>query len=224
MGKPKAPKVKYIPAPPPPVTVKTPTQSLKTQIELAKVSGEQNRLNMETGANLDRINEEFYTGQDLRRYRARGAEERQLAQTKGAEDRATLGIRGREERLTVGARGAQDRLTVGERGRQTRATQAQLLAGQERQIGLRGQEERRAIGARGTETRATQAQLLSGQERQIGLRGSEERQTTRVRGEEQRAGIRESGSETRRTALQQEAFRRYKENRDYQQAQSAYKS
>ena len=31
---------------------------------------------METGAELDRINEEFYTGQDLRRYRARGAEER----------------------------------------------------------------------------------------------------------------------------------------------------
>ena len=106
MGKPKAPKVKYIPAPPPPTTVKTPTQSLRTQVELAKVSGEQNRLNMETGANLDRINEEFYTGQDLRRYRARGAEERQLAQTKGAEERATLGTRGREERLTVGARGA----------------------------------------------------------------------------------------------------------------------
>ena len=137
MGKPKAPKVKYIPAPPPPVTVKTPTQSLRTQVELAKVSGEQNRLNMETGANLDRINEEFYTGQDLRRYRARGAEERQLAQTKGAEERATLGTRGREERLTVGARGAEDR-----------RTQAQLLAGQERQIGLRG-----------TEARATQAQL-----------------------------------------------------------------
>jgi len=113
---------------------------------------------------------------------------------------------------------------VGERGRQTRQTQAQLLSGQERQIGLRGQEERRAIGARGTETRATQAQLLSGQERQIGLRGSEERQTTRVRGEEQRAGIREAGSETRQTALQQEAFRRYKENRDFQQSRSAYRA
>ena len=110
-GRPPAPRVEYIPAPPPPVTVSTPTQSLRTQIELARVSGEQNRLNMETGANLDRVNEEFYTGQDLRRYRARGAEERQLAQTKGAEDRATLGVRGREERLTVGARGAQDRQT-----------------------------------------------------------------------------------------------------------------
>ena len=67
-GRPPAPRVEYIPAPPPPVTVSTPTQSLKTQIELARVSGEQNRLNMETGAELDRLNEEFYTGQDLRRY------------------------------------------------------------------------------------------------------------------------------------------------------------
>ena len=202
MGKPKAPKVKYIPAPPPPVTVKTPTQSLRTQIELAKVSGEQNRLNMETGANLDRINEEFYTGQDIRRYRARGAEERLLAQTKGSEDRATLGVKGREDRQT----------------------QAQLLAGQERQIGLRGQEERLTVAETGSQTRQTQAQLLAGQERQIGLRGTEERATTRVRGEEQRAGIREAGSETRRTALQQEAFRRYKENRDFQQSRSAYRA
>ena len=213
MGKPKAPKVKYIPAPPPPTTVKTPTQSLRTQIELAKVSGEQKRLNMETGANLDRINEEFYTGQDIRRYRARGAEERLLAQTKGSEDRATLGVRGREERLTVGERGAQDR-----------QTQAQLLAGQERQIGLRGQEERLTVAETGSQTRQPQAQLLAGQERQIGLRGTEERATTRVRGEEQRAGIREAGSETRQTALQQEAFRRYKENRDFQQSRSAYRA
>ena len=191
MGKPKAPKVKYIPAPPPPVTVKTPTQSLRTQIELAKVSGEQNRLNMETGANLDRINEEFYTGQDIRRYRARGAEERLLAQTKGSEDRATLGVKGREDRQT----------------------QAQLLAGQERQIGLRGTEERATTRTRGQETRAT-----------VGETARQERETTRVRGQEQRAGIRESGSETRMTALQQEAFRRYKENRDFQQSRQAYRA
>ena len=81
-GRPPAPRVEYIPAPPPPVTVATPTQSLRTQVELTKISGEQNRLNMETGAELDRINEEFYTGQDLRRYRARGAEERLLKKLK----------------------------------------------------------------------------------------------------------------------------------------------
>ena len=56
-GRPPAPRVEYIPAPPPPVTVATPTQSLRTQVELTKISGEQNRLNMETGAELDRIKE-----------------------------------------------------------------------------------------------------------------------------------------------------------------------
>ena len=135
-GRPPAPRVEYIPAPPPPVTVSTPTQSLKTQVELTRISGEQNRLNMETGAELDRINEEFYTGQDLRRYRARGAEERLLSETKGEQERATTQTRGQEQRLTVG----------------------------------------------------------------------------------------KTGEETRETNLQQEQFRRYKENRDYQQAQSAYKS
>ena len=135
-GRPPAPRVEYIPAPPPPVTVSTPTQSLKTQVELTRISGEQNRLNMETGAELDRINEEFYTGQDLRRYRARGAEERLLTETKGEQERATTETRGEQQRLTVG----------------------------------------------------------------------------------------KTGEETRETNLQQEQFRRYKENRDYQQAQSAYKA
>ena len=146
-GRPPAPRVEYIPAPPPPVTVATPTQSLRTQVELTKISGEQNRLNMETGAELDRINEEFYTGQDLRRYRARGAEERLLKETEGEQTRAT---------------------------RETEGTQ--------------------------------------------------ERSTTQTRGEEQRATIGKSGEETRETALQQGQFRRYKENRDFQQSRDAYKS
>jgi len=146
-GRPPAPRVEYIPAPPPPVTVATPTQSLRTQVELTKISGEQNRLNMETGAELDRINEEFYTGQDLRRYRARGAEERLLKETEGEQTRATRETEGAQERLT-----------------------------------------------------------------------------TQTRGEEQRATIGKSGEETRQTALQQEQFRRYKENRDFQQSRDAYKS
>ena len=146
-GRPPAPRVEYIPAPPPPVTVSTPTQSLQTQIELSRVSGEQNRLNMETGAELDRLNEEFYTGQDLRRYRARGAEERLLSETRGEQERATTQTRGQEERLT-----------------------------------------------------------------------------TQTRGQEQRATVGKTAEETRATNLQQEQFRRYKENRDFQQAQSAYKS
>ena len=110
-GRPPAPRVEYIPAPPPPVTVSTPTQSLKTQVELTRISGEQNRLNMETGAELDRINEEFYTGQDLRRYRARGAEERLLTETKGEQERATTETRGEQQRLTVGKTGEETRAT-----------------------------------------------------------------------------------------------------------------
>ena len=157
-GRPPAPRVEYIPAPPPPVTVSTPTQSLKTQVELTRISGEQNRLNMETGAELDRINEEFYTGQDLRRYRARGAEERLLSETRGEQERATIGTTGAETRRTRETEGAQTRLT--------RETE--------------GQQRRETIGKTAEETRATN--------------------------------------------LQQDQFRRYKENRDFQQAQSAYKS
>ena len=110
-GRPPSPRVEYIPAPPPPVTVSTPTQSLRTQTELATLTGEQTRLNLETGAELDRINEEFYTGQDLRRYRARGAEERLLTETKGEQERATTETRGEQQRLTVGKTGEETRAT-----------------------------------------------------------------------------------------------------------------
>ena len=157
-GRPPAPRVEYIPAPPPPVTVSTPTQSLQTQVELTKISGEQNRLNMETGAELDRINEEFYTGQDLRRYRARGAEERLVRETEGEQTRATRGVEGAETRRTRETEGAQERLT------------------------------------------------------------------TQTRGQEQRATVGKTAEETRATNLQQEQFRRYKENRDFQQSRDAYKS
>ena len=98
-----------------------------------------------------------------------------------------------------------------------------------------GAEQRKTIGTTGRETRLTQAQLLAGQERQIGLRGTEERATTRVRGEEERALTRETGAEQRKTIgttareqrttdLQKEMFRRYKENRDFEQAQSQYRT
>ena len=124
-GRPPSPRVEYIPAPPPPVTVSTPTQSLQTQIELTKISGEQNRLNMETGAELDRINEEFYTGQDLRRYRARGAEERLVRETEGEQTRATRETEGAQERLTTQTRGQEQRATVGKTAEETRATNLQ---------------------------------------------------------------------------------------------------
>ena len=168
-GRPPAPRVEYIPAPPPPVTVSTPTQSLKTQVELTRISGEQNRLNMETGAELDRINEEFYTGQDLRRYRARGAEERLLSETRGEQERATVATTGAETRRTRETEGAQTRLT-----RQTE--------------------------------------------------GAETRRTRETEGQQRRETIGKTAEETRATNLQQEQFRRYKENRDFQQSRDAYKS
>ena len=124
-GRPPAPRVEYIPAPPPPVTVSTPTQSLRTQTELTKLTGEQTRLNMETGAELDRINEEFYTGQDLRRYRARGAEERLLSETRGEQERATIGTTGTETRRTRETEGQQRRQTIGKTAEETRATNLQ---------------------------------------------------------------------------------------------------
>ena len=124
-GRPPAPRVEYIPAPPPPVTVSTPTQSLKTQTELTKLTGEQTRLNMETGAELDRVNEEFYTGQDLRRYRSRGAEERLVRETEGEQTRATRETSGAQERLTTQTRGQEQRATVGKTAEETRETNLQ---------------------------------------------------------------------------------------------------
>ena len=146
-GRPPAPRVEYIPAPPPPVTVSTPTQSLQTQVELTRISGEQNRLNMETGAELDRINEEFYTGQDLRRYRARGAEQRHLKETTAEQERATLRTRGTETRRTRETEGAQTRQT-----RETEGTQERLTTQ------TRGQEQRAGIRESGSETRRTALQ------------------------------------------------------------------
>ena len=212
-GRPPAPRVEYIPAPPPPVTVSTPTQSLRTQTELMKVTGEQTRLNMETGSQLDRLNEEFYTGQDLRRYRARGAEERLLSETRGEQERATIGTTGAETRATRRTEGAETRATRQTEGQQTRLTRETEGAQTRRTRETEGAQTRLTRQTEGSETRQTQAQLLSGQERQIGLRGRE-----------QRAAIGKSGEEARRTALQQEAFRRYKENRDFQQSRDAYKS
>ena len=157
-GRPSPPSISYIPAPPPPVTQQVTSQSLQSQIELAKVGGAQQRLNLETGAKLDRTNEEFFATQDIRR----------------------LGAQGTEQRLGIKETGAQNRLT----------TQAE-----------------------GTERRLT-----------VGAMGEQERKTTAVKGSEERKGIQTRGEETRATAKQEELFRRYKENRDYDQSRAAYRS
>lgn len=71
----------------------------------------------------------------------------------------------------------------------------------------------RQIGLTGTEQRKTQADLLAGQERQIGLTGAEERLTVGKQAQEQRE-----------TELQQELYRRYREEKDYSQARSAFRA
>ena len=73
---PPPPTIVYSPPPPPPAPpTPVPTQSLQTQTALNEVSGAQQRLNMELGAQLDRTNSEFFAGQDIRRTQAAGAEE-----------------------------------------------------------------------------------------------------------------------------------------------------
>ena len=54
--------------------------------------------------------------------------------------------------------------------------------------------------------------------------GTEERKTVATTGEQQRETIGKTATEQRTTDLQQEMFRRYKENRDYEQAQNQYRS
>ena len=157
-GRPPAPSVQYIPAPPPPQTQQVQSQSLESQIKLSEIAGAQQRLNLQEGAKLDRTNEEFFAGQDIRR----------------------LGAQGAEQRLGIKETGAQNRLT----------TQAE-----------------------GTERRLT-----------VGAMGEQERKTTAVKGSEERKGIQTRGEETRATAKQEELFRRYKENRDYDQSRAAYRS
>jgi hypothetical protein len=171
MGKKKAPapQVTYSPPPPAPVIVQTPTQAVRTESALSEVAQAQQRLNMELGAQLDRTNEEFFAGQDIRRTQAVGAETRLGQRVAGEEERAGIRVTGQESRL------------------------GQRVAGEEERAGIR----------------------VTGEESRLGQR---------VAGEEQRETIGKTGTETRMTDLQQEMFRRYKENRDYEQAQQQYRA
>jgi hypothetical protein len=190
--KPPAPQIVYSPPPPPPAPpTQVPTQSLQTQVALNETSGAQQRLNMELGAQLDRTNAEFFAGQDVRRY-----------QSQGAEGRMSIATSGEQQRLGYAAAGEQERLGIAATGEQARSVQAQLLAGQERQIGLTGGESRR-----------TQQERFTGETGLIRETGTQQRET-----------VGRTASEQRMTDLQQEMFRRYKEDRDYTQAQRQYRT
>jgi hypothetical protein len=175
-----APQTTYTPPPPPPTIVQTPTQAVRTESALSEVAQAQQRLNMELGSQLDRTNEEFFAGQDIRRTQAVGAETRLGQRVAGEEERAGIRVTGEESRF------------------------GQRVAGQEERAGIR----------------------TTGRESRLGQRvaGQEERAGIRTTGKEQRETIGKTGTETRTTDLQQEMFRRYKENRDYEQAQQQYRS
>ena len=197
------------------------SQSLQTQVALNEAANKQQILNMEKGAELDRINAEFFAGQDIRRTQAAGAENRLATQTAGEETRATQRVAGEEDRARITTTGLEYRKGLETAGSQDRLTQADLLAGQERQIGLRGQEERAAIRETGAETR--QLRETEGAQQRLGIEttGAQERLSEAERGRQQRLGIETTGAQQRKTNLQQEMFRRYKENRDFEQATAA---
>jgi hypothetical protein len=102
MGRSKAPKPKitYTPPPPPPEIVQTPTQAVRTESALSEVAQAQQRLNLELGSQLDRTNEEFFAGQDIRRTQAVGSETRLGQQVAGEEERAGIRATGTEQRIS----------------------------------------------------------------------------------------------------------------------------
>ena len=166
---PPPPTIIYPPAAPPPApTTQVPTQSLASQSALNEVSGKQQRLNMELGAQLDRTNAEFFATQDIRRGQASAAEQRLNIDKLGEDTRATERVRGQEARAQTAETGLQYR--------------------------------------KGLETA-----------------GEQDRLTTQTTGAETRKTRETEGKQTRLTQLQREMFRRYKENRDYEQAQSQYR-
>ena len=123
---PPPPQIIY-PPPPPPVAPPTrvPTQSIQTQAALNEVSGKQQRLNMELGAQLDRTNADFFAGQDIRRTQAAGAEQRLTYASLGDENRATARVTGQEERAGTAETGLQYRRGLETAGKETRMTDLQ---------------------------------------------------------------------------------------------------
>jgi hypothetical protein len=123
-----------------------------------------------------------------------------------------------------------------ELGAQLDRTNAEFFASQDIRRGQASAAEQRLnIDKAGEDARATAR--VTGQERraevgETGLQyrkgletaGAEDRALTRETGTEQRKTIGTTGKETRTTDLQKEMFRRYKENRDFEQAQSQYRT
>ena len=187
--------------------------SLASQIRLMDIQNTQQQLNLENAAELDRMQREFYTGQDIRYKQEEGTQERLGQMLGGEEQRRSARVAGQEQRAGYAEQGAQGRASARVAGEEQRAGMAEGGAQQRASARVAGEEQRAGMAETGTQQRAS----------------------ARVAGEEQRAGMAETGAKTRasrrvegqevrETDLQREMFRRYKESRDYGQAQSAYKA
>ena len=173
--------------------------SLASQIRLMDIQNTQQQLNLENAAELDLMQREFYTGQDIRYKQEEGTQERLGQMLGGEEQRRSARVAGQEQRAGMAESGAQGRASARVAGEEQRAGMAET--GLQQRAGMRvGGEEQRA------------SRLL---EQRVG--GEEQRVSKTL---EQRVG----GEEVRETDLQREMFRRYKEARDYGQAQSANKA
>jgi len=120
--------------------------------------------------------------------------------------------------------GKQMRLNM-ELGAQLDRTNAEFFAGQDIRRGqAAGAEQRLTIGKTAEEERASRR--LAGEEERKGIAatGVEYRAGLETAGTEERKTVQTTGAETRLTNLQQEMFRRYKEGRDYEQAQQQYRT
>ena len=183
-------------------TTYLPDQSFGDQALLQELTNKQNMLNMEVAAELDRVNTEFFTDLDIRKAQAVAGETRLGQRVGGEEDRARTAEQGAQQRATGRVMGQEQRAGYAEQGSQTRAVER-----------VRGQEDRARTAEEGQQTRATSR--VAGQEQRAGIaeEGSQTRGTRRV-----------EGQEVRETDLQREMFRRYKEARDYDQAQRGARS
>ena len=201
-----------------------PDQSFGDQALLQELTNKQNMLNMEVAAELDRVNTEFFTDLDIRKAQSVAGETRAGQRVAGQEARAGYAEQGAQQRATGRVMGQEQRAGYAEQGSQTRAVER-----------VRGQEDRARTAEEGQQQRATGR--VMGQEQRAGYaeQGAQTRGTRRVEGQEERAGIAEGGQQTRATRrvegqevretdLQREMFRRYKEARDYGQAQRGARS
>ena len=183
-------------------TTYLPDQSFGDQALLQELTNKQNMLNMDVAAELDRVNTEFFTDLDIRKAQAIAGETRAGQRVTGEETRAGYAEQGAQDRASRRVQGQEQRAGYAEQGSQLRATER-----------VKGQEDRGRLAEEGSQTRATSR--VTGQEQRAGIaeEGSQTRGTRRV-----------EGQEVRETDLQREMFRRYKEARDYGQAQRGARS